>query len=161
MQPLKKIIPSVPEVAREAVIVLAGAVVAAAVVGNRIGDISVAVQRHVESHGFSVVRDLVGHGVGLAMHEEPQIPNFGRAGSGERIKPGMTLAIEPMVNLGSYRTKTLSDGWTVVTSDGSPSAHFEHTVLTTERGPEILTIPKPALSPVHACNATLSASSPV
>ncbi len=133
----------------------------AAVVGNRIGDISVAVQRHVESHGFSVVRDLVGHGVGLAMHEEPQIPNFGRAGGGERIKPGMTLAIEPMVNLGSYRTKTLSDGWTVVTSDGSPSAHFEHTVLTTERGPEILTIPKPALSPVHACNATLSASSSV
>jgi methionyl aminopeptidase len=126
--------------------------ISAAVVGNRIGDISVAVQRHVERHGFSVVRDLVGHGVGIAMHEEPQIPNFGRAGSGERIKPGMTLAIEPMVNVGSYRTKTLADGWTVVTSDGSHSAHFEHTVLTTDRGPEILTIPKTVLSPVHACD---------
>jgi methionyl aminopeptidase len=130
--------------------------VAAAVVGNRIGDISAAVQRHVEAHGFSVVRDLVGHGVGIAMHEEPQIPNFGRPGSGDRIKAGMTLAIEPMVNLGGYRTKTLADGWTVVTSDGSPSAHFEHTVLTTDRGPEILTIPRPVLSAVHACNAALS-----
>ncbi len=111
-------------------------------VGNRIGDISHAVQTFVEAHGFGVVREMVGHGVGRAMHEEPQIPNFGRKNSGEKIKPGMTLAIEPMVNLGTYRVRTLSDGWTVVTSDGSPSAHFEHTVLTTDSGPEILTIPK-------------------
>lgn len=113
-----------------------------ALVGNRIGDISHTVQAYVESHGFSVVRDMVGHGVGTSMHEEPQIPNFGRRNSGEKIKAGMTLAIEPMVNLGHYRTKTLSDGWTVVTADGAPSAHFEHTVLTTDKGPEILTIPR-------------------
>ena len=114
-----------------------------AVVGNRIGDISHAVQSFVESHGFSVVREMVGHGVGREMHEEPQIPNFGRRNSGEKIKPGMTLAIEPMVNLGRYEVRTLSDGWTVVTIDGSPSAHFEHTVLTTESAPEILTIARP------------------
>lgn len=113
-----------------------------AIVGNRIGAISHAIQTYVEAHGFGVVRDLVGHGVGVSMHEEPQIPNFGRKNSGDKIKPGMTLAIEPMVNLGTYRTKTLSDGWTIVTADNSPSAHFEHTVLTTENGPEILTIPK-------------------
>jgi methionyl aminopeptidase len=113
-----------------------------ATVGNRIGDISHAVQTFVESHGFSVVREMVGHGVGREMHEEPQIPNFGRKNSGEKIKPGMTLAIEPMVNLGGYQVKTLSDGWTVVTTDGKPSAHFEHTVLTTDSGPEILTIPR-------------------
>ena len=101
-----------------------------AVVGNRIGAISHAIQTYVEAHGFGVV------------HEEPQIPNFGRKNSGDKIKPGMTLAIEPMVNLGTWRTKTLSDGWTIVTSDNTPSAHFEHTVLTTENGPEILTIPK-------------------
>lgn len=112
-----------------------------AVVGNRIGDISHAVQTYVEARGFSVVRDMVGHGVGVSMHEEPQIPNFGRKGSGERIRPGMTLAIEPMVNLGTHRTKTLADGWTIVSADGSPSAHFEHTVLTTDQGPEILTLP--------------------
>jgi methionyl aminopeptidase len=111
-----------------------------AVVGNRIGDISAAIQAHVEAHGFSVVRDMVGHGVGVAMHEPPEIPNFGRAGSGEKIKPGMTLAIEPMVNLGGYKTKVLADGWTVITADKSPSAHFEHTVLTTGSGPEILTL---------------------
>jgi methionyl aminopeptidase len=111
-------------------------------VGNRIGDISHAVQTYVESHGCSVVREMVGHGVGREMHEEPQIPNFGRKNSGEKIKAGMTLAIEPMVNLGGYQVRTLSDGWTVVTSDGQPSAHFEHTVLTTDSGPEILTIPK-------------------
>lgn len=111
-------------------------------VGNRIGDISHAVQTFVESHGFSVVREMVGHGVGREMHEEPQIPNFGRKNSGEKIKPGMTLAIEPMVNLGAYQVRTLSDGWTIVTSDGKPSAHFEHTVLTTDSGPEILTIPQ-------------------
>ncbi|MBI5382346.1 MAG: type I methionyl aminopeptidase [Opitutae bacterium] len=134
--------------------------VAKAQVGNRIGDISNAVQTYVESHGFSVVRDMVGHGVGLSMHEEPQIPNFGRKGSGDRIRPGMTLAIEPMVNLGGHKTKTLSDGWTVVTADGSPSAHFEHTVLTTERGPEILTIPRPILGPVHAWSAPATPSAP-
>lgn len=111
-------------------------------VGNRIGDISAAIQQHVEAHGFSVVRDMVGHGVGVAMHEPPEIPNFGRKGTGDRIKPGMTLAIEPMVNLGGHKTKILSDGWTCVTADGSPSAHFEHTVLTTEAGPEILTQPR-------------------
>jgi methionyl aminopeptidase len=113
-----------------------------ATIGNRIGDISHTVQTFVESHGFSVVREMVGHGVGRAMHEEPQIPNFGRRNSGEKIKAGMTLAIEPMVNLGGYAVRTLSDGWTVVTTDGQPSAHFEHTVLTTDAGPEILTIPK-------------------
>jgi len=114
-----------------------------AVVGNRIGDISEAVQKFVEGHGFSVVRDMVGHGVGVSMHEEPQIPNFldCKKAKTETIRPGMTLAIEPMVNLGGYRIKTLGDGWTVVTTDGTPSAHFEHTVLTTEHGPEILTIP--------------------
>lgn len=124
--------------------------VSKAVVGNRIGDISNAVQTYVESNGFSVVRDMVGHGVGLAMHEEPQIPNFGRRNSGEKILPGMTLAIEPMVNLGNYRIKTLSDGWTVVSCDGSPAAHFEHTVLTTENGPQILTLPRDVPTDVHA-----------
>jgi len=113
-----------------------------AVVGNRIGDISHAIQHYVEANGFSVVRDMVGHGVGVAMHEPPEIPNFGKRGTGDRIKPGMTLAIEPMVNAGLYKTKTLSDGWTIVTADGSASAHFEHTVLTTERGPEVLTVPR-------------------
>ena len=113
-------------------------------VGHRIGDISAAIQTYVESHGFSVVREMVGHGVGVAMHEPPEIPNFGRKGTGEKIKPGMTLAIEPMVNLGRAKTKMLGDGWTCVTADGSPSAHFEHTVLTTDVGPEILTIPRPA-----------------
>ena len=125
-----------------------------ATVGNRIGDISEAVQKFVESHGFSVVREMVGHGVGVSMHEEPQIPNFldRKKAKTELIRPGMTLAIEPMVNLGGYRVKTLSDGWTVVTSDGTPSAHFEHTVLTTDQGPEILTIPRPA-SPAAATPA--------
>jgi methionyl aminopeptidase len=126
-----------------------------AVVGNRIGDISLAIQAFVESHGMGVVREMVGHGVGVSMHEEPQIPNFldRKRAKTEPIKTGMTLAIEPMVNLGGHRTKTLSDGWTVVTVDGSPSAHFEHTVLTTDNGPEILTVfrpvsPLPAVAPV-------------
>jgi methionyl aminopeptidase len=124
-------------------------------VGHRIGDISHAVQTFVEARGFGVVRDLVGHGVGRSMHEEPQIPNFGRPHTGDRIKAGMTLAIEPMVNLGNHRVKTLADGWTVVTADGLPSAHFEHTVLTTDRGPEILTVPRsdspaPAAPPAGA-----------
>jgi methionyl aminopeptidase len=117
-------------------------------VGNRIGDISAAIQQHVESNGFSVVRDMVGHGVGASMHEPPEIPNFGRRGTGDKIKPGMTLAIEPMVNAGAYKTKTLSDGWTIVTADGSPSAHFEHTVLTTDKGPEVLTLPRPVSAQV-------------
>jgi methionyl aminopeptidase len=113
-----------------------------AVVGNRIGDISAAIQQFVEANGFSVVREMVGHGVGVAMHEPPEIPNFGRRGTGERIRPGMTLAIEPMVNAGGPKTRTLADGWTIVTADGSASAHFEHTVLTAETGPEILTLPR-------------------
>jgi methionyl aminopeptidase len=116
-------------------------------VGNRIGDISHAIQTYIEARGFGVVREMVGHGVGESMHEEPQIPNFGRRGAGEKIKPGMTLAIEPMVNLGTHRVKTLADGWTVVTADGLPSAHFEHTVLTTDSGPEILTTPRTAAHP--------------
>ncbi len=113
----------------------------AAQVGSRIGDISHTIQAYVEGHGFNVVRDMVGHGVGVEMHEPPEIPNFGKRGTGEHIKAGMTFAIEPMVNLGGYATRILPDGWTVVSADGSPSAHFEHTVLTTEKGPEILTIP--------------------
>ncbi len=117
-------------------------------IGHRIGDISATIQQYVESHGFSVVRDMVGHGVGVAMHEPPEIPNFGRKGTGDKIKAGMTLAIEPMVNLGGPKTKTLSDGWTCVTADGSPAAHFEHTVLTTDHGPEVLTLPRRAPSRV-------------
>lgn len=107
--------------------------------GNRLSDISNAVQVYVEANGFSVVRDYVGHGIGSNMHEEPQIPNFGRPGRGPRLGTGMTLAIEPMVNIGSYDVRTLLDNWTVVTKDGSLSAHFEHTVAITEVGPEILT----------------------
>ncbi len=117
-----------------------------AIVGNRIGDISRAIQVFIESHGFSIVREMAGHGVGQKMHEEPQIPNFvdRKRNRTEEIEPGMTLAIEPMVNLGRREVRTLADGWTIVTADASPSAHFEHTVLTTDRGPEILTIPRAA-----------------
>ncbi|SMB88925.1 methionine aminopeptidase, type I [Thermanaeromonas toyohensis ToBE] len=111
-----------------------------AVVGNRLSDISHAIQSYVESNGFSVVRDYVGHGIGREMHEDPQVPNFGRPGRGPRLRPGMTLAIEPMVNAGTHEVLTLSDGWTVVTADGKPSAHFEHTVAITEDGPDILTL---------------------
>jgi len=110
-----------------------------AIAGNRIGDISSAVQHHVEENKFSVVREYVGHGVGLKVHEEPPIPNFGKPSTGPRLKPGMVLAIEPMVNLGTYRARVLSDGWTVVTQDGKPSAHFEHTVAVTEGKPKVLT----------------------
>lgn len=110
--------------------------------GNRVGDISHAIQRHVESRTFSVVREFVGHGVGASMHEEPQIPNFGRKGTGPKLRPGMTLAIEPMVNLGQPHVEVLPDGWTVVTTDRKPSAHFEHTVLITSGDPEILTLLK-------------------
>jgi methionyl aminopeptidase len=111
--------------------------------GHRVGDISHAVQRYVESRGYSVVREFVGHGVGRSMHEEPQIPNFGRKGTGDRLKPGMTLAIEPMVNIGRPEVDVLADGWTVVARDRQPSAHFEHTVLVTSGDPEILTVPAP------------------
>jgi methionyl aminopeptidase len=106
--------------------------------GNRLGDISAAVQRRVEADGFSVVRDFVGHGIGRNMHEDPQIPNYGREGRGIQLRPGMVLAIEPMVNVGSYPVRILPDGWTVVTEDGSLSAHFEHSVVITENEPEIL-----------------------
>ena len=109
--------------------------------GNRLSDVSHAIQSHVEKHGFSVVRDYVGHGIGRKMHEDPQVPNFGRPGRGPRLEPGMTLAIEPMVNAGTYEVMTLNDGWTVVTCDGSLSAHFEHTVAITNGAAEILTRP--------------------
>lgn len=110
--------------------------------GNRVGDISNAVQRYIKRHNYGIVRDFVGHGVGKTMHEPPQIPNFGRRGSGALLKPGMALAIEPMINLGTGKVKVLDDGWTAVTEDGKSSAHFEHTVLVTNGDPEILTIPK-------------------
>lgn len=111
----------------------------AAVDGNRIGDIGHAVQSYVEAEGFSVVRDFVGHGVGAELHEAPEIPNYGRPGRGARLTPGMTIAIEPMINEKGYRIHILPDGWTVKTLDGGLSAHFEHTVLVTDNGPEILT----------------------
>lgn len=110
-----------------------------AVPGNRISDISNAVQTHAESFGYSVVRDYVGHGVGRHLHEDPQIPNFGPPGSGPKLKAGMTLAIEPMINMGVSQTVVLGDGWTAITLDRKPSAHFEHTVAVTDNGPEILT----------------------
>jgi len=116
--------------------------IAAAMPGNRVTDISRAVQKYVESNGFSVVREFVGHGVGRSMHEEPQVPNFVDPKSNQKLRPGMTLAIEPMVNAGRAAVKILKDGWTVVTQDGSLSAHFEHTVLITESEPEILTWPE-------------------
>jgi methionyl aminopeptidase len=106
---------------------------------NRLGDISHAVQKYVEKNGFSVVRQFVGHGIGRSLHEEPEVPNFGRQGRGEILKPGMVLAIEPMVNMGTWECEVLEDGWTAVTSDKKLSAHFEHTVAIMEDGPEILT----------------------
>jgi methionyl aminopeptidase len=115
--------------------------VAQAVAGNRVTDISRAIQTYVEGNGYSVVREFVGHGVGRTMHEEPQVPNYVDARSNQRLRPGMTIAIEPMVNAGRPEVKILKDGWTVVTQDGSLSAHFEHTVLITEGEPEILTWP--------------------
>ena len=111
----------------------------AARVGNHIGDIGVAVQTVVEAAGFSVVRDLVGHGIGVEFHEEPQVPNYGKPKRREKLVPGLTLAIEPMVNVGGPATRTLSDRWTIVTADGSRSAHFEHTVAITVNGPRVLT----------------------
>ncbi len=110
-----------------------------AIAGNRLGDISNAVQTCAEKHSYGIVRDYVGHGIGRKMHEDPQIPNFGAAGRGPRLKAGMALAIEPMINLGTHEVKTLHDGWTVVTKDRKPSAHFEHTIVITDGKPEILT----------------------
>jgi len=107
--------------------------------GRHVGDISHAVQVHVEANGFSVVRELVGHGIGRRLHEEPQVPNFGPSGRGPRLEAGMVLAIEPMVNAGTEAVRTLNDQWTVVTADGRRSAHYEHTVAVTENGPDILT----------------------
>jgi methionyl aminopeptidase len=111
----------------------------AARIGNHIGDVGAAVQAVVEEAGFSVVRDLVGHGIGVEFHEEPQVPNYGKPKRREKLVPGLTLAIEPMVNAGGPATRTLSDRWTIVTADGSRSAHFEHTVAITENGPKVLT----------------------
>jgi methionyl aminopeptidase len=115
------------------------AAIAAAVVGGRLGDISAAVQELCEAEGFGVVREFVGHGIGRAMHEDPQVPNFGSRGKGPRLKAGMVLAIEPMINAGAPEVKVLKDGWTAVTVDGSYSAHFEHTVALTKVGPRVLT----------------------
>jgi methionyl aminopeptidase len=114
--------------------------IAKAVAGNRLGDISHAIQTVVEAAGFSVVREFVGHGVGRELHEDPQIPNFGHPGRGPKLQPGMTLAIEPMVNIGGPKVKVLDDNWTAVTCDGSASAHFEHTVAVGVTVPEILTL---------------------
>lgn len=115
--------------------------------GNRLGDVSAAVERWVTKHGFSVVREFVGHGIGTKMHEEPQIPNYGTPGHGPRLESGMTLAIEPMVNAGAPAVRVLEDKWTAVTADGSFSAHFEHTVAVTENGPWILTRPREMSGP--------------
>lgn len=111
-----------------------------AVAGNHLHDISLAIQKYVESNGFSIVRDLVGHGIGTHLHEEPQIPNFKPVGRGPKLRPGMTLAIEPMVNAGDWKIWILEDDWTVVTRDGTKSAHYENTVLITEGEPEILSL---------------------
>lgn len=114
--------------------------IAKARVGATVGDIGAAVQRYCESHGYGVVRDLVGHGIGKTVHEEPNVPNFGRAGKGPVLREGATICIEPMVNQGTYKVKTLPDKWTMVTTDGKLSAHFEHSVAITRDGPDILTL---------------------
>ncbi|HEX2172887.1 MAG TPA: M24 family metallopeptidase, partial [Dehalococcoidia bacterium] len=108
-------------------------------VGKRLGDVGAAIQRCAESQGYSVVREYVGHGIGRNLHEEPNVPNYGVPGEGRRLETGFVIAIEPMVNLGTHETRLLSDKWTVVTADGSRSAHFEHTIALTEKGPEVLT----------------------
>jgi methionyl aminopeptidase len=108
-------------------------------VGNRTGDVSAAIQSHVEAHGFNVVREYTGHGVGRSMHEDPQVPNYGSPGKGIPLRPGMTVALEPMVLAGAPETHTLSDGWAVASADGRLTAHFEHTVAVTEDGPRVLT----------------------
>jgi len=112
--------------------------IAQVTIGRRVSDISRAIQAHVEAHGFSVVRQFVGHGIGRRLHEPPEIPNYVREGASPRLQPGMVLAIEPMVNAGTWEVKVLKDGWTVVTADGRPSAHFEHSVAVTEDGPLVL-----------------------
>ncbi len=114
--------------------------IAKARIGNTIGDIGAAVQKYCENNGYGVVRDLVGHGIGRSVHEEPNVPNFGKAGKGITLKEGMILCIEPMINQGTYRVKQLSDKWTVVTADGKLAAHFEHTIAVTRDGPDILTL---------------------
>jgi len=132
----------VSPVARRLIEVTEGALyagIAQARAGRRLGDISWAIQSYVEGEGFSVVRQYVGHGIGRQMHEEPQVPNFGPPGRGRHLRPGTTLALEPMVNVGGYLTTVLDDDWTVATEDGSLSAHFEHTIAVTEGDPEILT----------------------
>lgn len=108
--------------------------------GNRIGDISAAIQAHAEAHGYGVVREMIGHGIGREMHEEPNVPNYGRAGYGPRLEKGMTIAIEPMINLGTARIRQLADGWTTITADGKPSAHYENTVAITDGEPRLLTL---------------------
>lgn len=118
--------------------------------GKHLGDIGWAVQEHAEANGYSIVRDYVGHGIGRRMHEDPQIPNYGRPGLGPKIKTGYVFAVEPMVNLGSHHTKVLADGWTVVTVDGQPSAHVEHTIAITENGPEVLTLVKESSAALSA-----------
>lgn len=115
--------------------------ISAAVSGGRLGDIGAAIQQYVEKRGYSVVRQFVGHGIGTQLHEAPEVPNFGTHGRGIRLMPGMTLAIEPMVNMGGYDVKVMPDGWTVLTKDGSLSAHFEHTIVITPDGPQIMTKP--------------------
>ena len=117
--------------------------------GNHLGDIGSAVQNHAEAHGYSVVREYVGHGIGRRMHEDPQIPNYGKPGKGAKIKKGYVFALEPMVNMGSHYTKTLADKWTVVTIDGQPSAHAEHTVAVTDQGPEVLTRVPAVVAPLR------------
>jgi methionyl aminopeptidase len=114
----------------------------AARVNGRVGDIGHAVQQHAEKYGYGIVRDYTGHGIGRSMHEAPQIPNYGRPGTREKIRPGYCFAIEPMLNLGTPETRTLEDKWTVVTKDGKASAHAEHTIAVTPEGPEILTLTK-------------------
>ena len=111
-----------------------------AVPGNFVGDIGKAVQEHAEKNGFSVVRELVGHGIGTSLHEEPQIPNYGKAKQGYKLRSGMCIAIEPMINSGSRDIFTASDGWTILTKDGLPSAHFEHTIAITDQGPRVLSV---------------------
>lgn len=119
----------------------------AAVAGNHIGDIGNAVQTTVEGTGFVIIRDLVGHGIGREVHEDPQVPNLGRPGEGPALRVGMTVAIEPMISAGTWHIRTLADRWTMVTTDGSPSAHFEHTIAVTEEGPRILTARESPVSP--------------
>ena len=133
----------IPEETQRLLTICEGALMAGigqAVVGNRVGDISAAVQRETESEGFAVIRSLVGHGVGQEMHEEPQVPNFGEAGTGVELRAGMTIAIEPMITAGTHEVVVADDEWSISTADGSLSAHFEHTVAITAEGPKILTL---------------------